>query len=61
MIHQTYGHVTPRMRAGAVSRLGELLAGTPPADAEANGYQSGTNRGEKGAEAGALEPREDRS
>jgi integrase len=29
MIHETYGHVTPRMRAAAVDRLGSLLA--PPA------------------------------
>jgi len=26
MIHETYGHVTPRMRAGAVSRLAALIA-----------------------------------
>ena len=30
MIHQTYGHVTPWMRAGAVRRLGALIAGRPP-------------------------------
>src|SRR5262249_21362655 len=29
MVHETYGHVTPRMRAGAVRRLGELIAGPP--------------------------------
>ncbi len=33
MIHETYGHVTPRMRAGAVRRLGALIAG-PAADVE---------------------------
>jgi integrase len=34
MIYETYGHVTPRMRAGAVRRLGELIAG-PPAGTDA--------------------------
>jgi len=29
MIHETYGHVTPKMRATAVDRLGSLLVGAP--------------------------------
>jgi len=37
MIHETYGHVTPKMRAGAVQRLAAVLssqtARTAPADA----------------------------
>lgn len=33
MIHETYGHVTPRMRAGAVERLAaRLVASTTPRD-----------------------------
>jgi len=31
MIHETYGHVTPRMRAAAVERLAARLAAPPVA------------------------------
>jgi integrase len=34
MVHETYGHVTPRMRAGAIRRLGQLIAGLPSGTAE---------------------------
>jgi len=44
MIHQTYGHVTRKMRTGAVHRLGNLIAG-PEADLGPDGYQFGTKRG----------------
>ncbi len=32
MVHETDGHVTPRMRAGAVRRLGELIVAPQRAD-----------------------------
>lgn len=40
MIHETYGHVTPRMRSSAVDRLGGLI-GRPNAGSSTDGYQSG--------------------
>jgi integrase len=44
MIHETYGHVTPRMRSSAVDRLGGLID-QPGTGSGTNGYQSGTKRG----------------
>jgi integrase len=47
MIHETYGHVTPKMRAAAVDRLGSLLSAPAPAAVR---YQSGSKNTVEGRE-----------
>ena len=52
MIHQTYGHVTRKMRTGAVQRLARLLA-TPAMEKLTARDRSLTDRDDDGVGKGA--------